>query len=71
MLSKRSIEMLLDLAENKLSDIVPVDRDDMREVKMLQAAVTELRSLRSGDARKTEVGSGMHHPVHATTQVAA
>jgi hypothetical protein len=32
MLSKRSIEVLLDLAENKLSDIVPFDREDMREM---------------------------------------
>jgi hypothetical protein len=46
MLSKRSIELLLDLAENKLSDIVPFDRDDLREIKTLQGCVNELRALR-------------------------
>ena len=46
MLSKRSIELLLDLAENKLSDIVPFDRDDLREIKTLQACVNELRAMR-------------------------
>ena len=46
MLSKRSIDLLLDLAENKLSDIVPFDRDDLREIKTLQACVNELRALR-------------------------
>lgn len=46
MISKRSFEVLLDLAENKSSDIVPFDRDDMREIKMLHACVNELRALR-------------------------
>jgi hypothetical protein len=46
MLSKRSIDLLLDLAENKLSDIVPFDREDMREIKILQTCVNELRALR-------------------------
>ncbi len=46
MISKRSLEVLLDLAENKLSDIVPFDRDDVREIKMLHACVNELRALR-------------------------
>ncbi len=46
MLSKRSLELLLDLAENKLSDIVPFDREDVREIKTLHACVNELRALR-------------------------
>jgi hypothetical protein len=46
MLSKRSLEVLLDLAENKLSDIVPFDREDVREVKTLHTCVNELRALR-------------------------
>ena len=44
MLSKRSIETLIDLAENKLSQIIPFDRDDVREVKVLQACVDELKA---------------------------
>jgi len=35
-LTNRSIETLLDLAENKLSDIVPFDREDVREIRALQ-----------------------------------
>lgn len=46
MLSKRSLEVLLDLAENKLSDIVPFDREDVREIKTLHACVNELRAMR-------------------------
>lgn len=48
MLSSRTIDTLIDLAENKLTDIVPFDRDDVREIKSLQACVDELRTLRQG-----------------------
>ena len=44
MLSQRSIETLIDLAENKLSQIIPFDRDDMKEIKVLQSCVDELKS---------------------------
>ncbi len=44
MLSQRSIETLIDLAENKLSQIIPFDRDDMREIKVLQSCVDELKA---------------------------
>jgi len=44
MLSQRSIETLIDLAENKLSQIIPFDRDDMRETKLLQSCVDELKA---------------------------
>lgn len=47
-LTNRSIDTLLDLAENKLSDIVPFDREDMREVRALQSCVDELKALKSG-----------------------
>ena len=33
MLSQRSIETLIDLAENKLSQIIPFDRDDVRKLR--------------------------------------
>ena len=48
MLSSRSIDTLIDLVENKLTDIVPFDRDDVREIKGLEACVNELRELRTG-----------------------
>jgi hypothetical protein len=44
MLSQRSIETLIDLAENKLSQIIPFDRDDVREIKLLHSCVDELKS---------------------------
>ncbi|MDA0231060.1 MAG: hypothetical protein O3B21_12845 [Proteobacteria bacterium] len=44
MLTRRSIETLIDLAENKLSQIIPFDRDDVREIKLLQSCVDELKS---------------------------
>jgi len=47
-LTNRSIETLLDLAENKLSDIVPFDREDVREIRALQSCVDELKALKSG-----------------------
>ena len=44
MLSQRSIETLIDLAENKLSQITPFDRDDMREIEHLQSCVDKLEA---------------------------
>jgi len=44
MLSQRSIETLIDLAENKLSQIIPFDRDDVREIEILQPCVDELKA---------------------------
>ena len=42
-LSRKSIEALLDLVEIKLSCIEISDREDAREVKILQRAKQELR----------------------------
>lgn len=44
-LSKKSIEALLDLVEIKLSCIQVLDREDAREVKNLQDARNELFGL--------------------------
>ena len=44
MLSQRSIEIHIDLAGNKLSQIIPFDRDDVREIKVLQSCVDELKA---------------------------
>ncbi len=54
MLSQRSIETLIDLAENKLSHIIPFDRDDVREIKVLQSCVDELKADGSADTSVTE-----------------
>jgi hypothetical protein len=45
MLSKRSIETLLDLVEIKLSCIEVFDREDQRELNSLEAARRELMAM--------------------------
>ncbi len=44
-LSKRSIEMLLDLVEIKLSYMDISDREDARDLQVLERAREELRAL--------------------------
>ena len=44
-LSKRSIEMLLDLVEIKLSYMDISDREDARDLQILERCREELRSL--------------------------
>lgn len=45
-LSRQSIENLLDLVEIKLSCLEVVDRDDARELKLLETCRDELMGLR-------------------------
>ena len=44
-LSKRSVEMLLDLVEIKISFMDVSDREDARDLQVLERAREELRSL--------------------------
>jgi len=44
-LSRRSIEVLLDLVEIKLSYMDISDREDVRDMKLLERCRDELRSL--------------------------
>jgi hypothetical protein len=44
-LSRRSIQTLMDLVENKLTQMQIVDREDARELAVLEAARRELSSL--------------------------
>jgi hypothetical protein len=53
-LSRRSIQTLMDLVENKLSMMQVVDREDARELAVLEAARREL-SLMAGLRRPAEV----------------
>ena len=48
-LSKKSRETLIDLVENKLSTIEVWDRDDRREVHLLQQCLRELSRLSQPD----------------------
>ncbi len=44
-LHRRSIEMLLDLVDNKLTSMQVIDREDAREMALLEAAKRELEAL--------------------------
>jgi hypothetical protein len=46
MLSKQSLEILLDLVEIKLSTIMILDKDDIREVRRLKNCKHELLTSR-------------------------
>ena len=50
-LSKRSIEMLLDLVEIKLSYMDISDREDARDMQILERCREELRALDTGADR--------------------
>lgn len=47
-LSARCIETLLDLAENKLSQMEITDREDAREKEILERCILELRAEAGG-----------------------
>lgn len=48
-LSKRSVEMLLDLVEIKLSYMDISDREDARDMEILERCRSELQSLDRGE----------------------
>jgi hypothetical protein len=48
-LSKRSIEMLLDLVEIKISSMDVADREDARHLQMLERCRAELKAVDSGE----------------------
>ncbi len=56
-LSKRSIEMLVDLIEIKISDMDVADREDARDLQLLERAREELRAL-TGGAVSAEAARG-------------
>ena len=50
-LSKRAIETLIDLVENKLSCIEVIDREDARELASLELARRQLQALLPQDTK--------------------
>ena len=48
-LSKRSIEILIDLVEIKISYMDVADRDDARDLQLLERCRAELKALESGE----------------------
>ena len=47
MMTSKSVETLIDLVENKLSCLEVWDREDARERRVLEVALSELVALRS------------------------
>jgi hypothetical protein len=52
-LSRRSVEMLLDLVEIKISYMDVADRDDARDLVVLEECREELKGLTNGAPRGT------------------
>lgn len=49
-MSRRSVETLIDLIENKIATMLVYDREDARELATLEHARRELTVLRGGHA---------------------
>jgi hypothetical protein len=57
-LSKRTIEMLLDLVEIKISYMDVADREDARDLQALERCRAELRALDRGEPAEVVPFSG-------------
>jgi hypothetical protein len=64
-LNRRSIELLLDLVDNKLTSMQVIDRDDQRDYTMLERVRNELEAL-AGIRREPSVAtfSAQRRPAH-------
>lgn len=54
MLSKQSIEILIDLLEIKLSSIIVQDKDDIRELRKLKTCRAELMAFRRESSKRSK-----------------
>jgi len=69
-LSKRSIEVLLDLVEIKLSYMDISDREDARDVEMLERAKEELSCLDRGVDSVASLARALRRPGRPRTVLA-
>lgn len=67
-LSRRVIETLIDLVENKLSCIEVHDHEDSREVAWLERCRLELRGLIEPGAKRTGPGTVVRLPARDKTR---
>jgi len=67
-LSKRTIEMLLDLVEIKLSYMDVSDREDARDMQILERCRAELRSLERGP-QPALLAREVRRPIRARAEV--
>jgi hypothetical protein len=61
-LSKRTIEMLLDLVEIKISYMDVSDRDDARDLQVLERCRAELKAIDRGDAPVVPISEATRRP---------
>ena len=62
MLSKQSLDILIDLVEIKLSAILIQDKDDMREVKRLKNCRNELINSKKLSSKNNQIIDNMSNP---------
>lgn len=55
-LTVRELDLLIDMAENRLSDMLVVDREDVREHKALKSCIGKLQDLRGRLPRSKAAG---------------
>lgn len=58
--TSRELDLLIDMVENRLSDMMVVDREDVRERNALQTGLSKLTALRGRLPR------GRHGPARDT-----
>lgn len=63
-LSKPSIELVIDMLENRLSDMVVTDREDAKEQILLKRAIQELAALSLSQERSTRRRTALRRPAH-------
>jgi hypothetical protein len=64
MLSKQSLDILIDLVEIKLSVIMVQDKDDIREVKKLKICRNELIKSRKTHAKAARIDARIDEGDH-------
>jgi hypothetical protein len=62
-LTPTSITMLLDMVENRLSDMVVTDREDAKEQLMLKRALQELATLSLAQEKSAKRKAALRRPL--------
>lgn len=62
-LTPTSITMLLDMVENRLSDMVVTDREDAKEQLMLRRALQELATLSLAQEKSAKRKAALRRPL--------
>ena len=67
MMSRRSIDMLIDLVENRMACMQVVDREDHRQFAILSQARRELQGMKAVPA----IAAGARRPLRVAPDAAA